>query len=89
MKTYFMYEVKTKTLISNVFTMQLICTFVFAFANSRFSHEADHFCFAFPLQKKNFFRLNETYLLFQLVLRAVEMVLSVQWDRVVVEREVV
>ena len=33
---------KTKALISCAITAQLICTFVFAYAKSRFSHEAAH-----------------------------------------------
>ena len=34
-----MYEVKTMVLIRPVVTAQLICTFVFASENSRFSHD--------------------------------------------------
>ena len=34
------YEAKTKALISCIVTMQLICTFVFPYAKSRFSHDA-------------------------------------------------
>ena len=33
---------KTKALISWVVTAQLICTFVFTFAKSRFSHDRAH-----------------------------------------------
>ena len=33
-------EVKTKALISCAVTAQLICAFVFAYAKSRFSHDA-------------------------------------------------
>ena len=33
---------KTKVLISCVVTLQLICPFVFAYAESRFSHDAAH-----------------------------------------------
>ena len=36
---------KTKTQISCIVTVQLICVFVFAYAKSRFSHEAAHFRF--------------------------------------------
>ena len=36
------YEAKTKALISCAVTIQLICTFVFAYAKSRFSHDAAH-----------------------------------------------
>ena len=36
------YEVKTKTLISCAVTVQLICAFVFAYANSRFTHDVAH-----------------------------------------------
>ena len=34
--------VKTKVLISFAVTAKLICTFVFAYANVQFSHDADH-----------------------------------------------
>ena len=34
------YVAKTKALISCAVTVQLICAFVFAYAESRFSHEA-------------------------------------------------
>ena len=34
------YVAKTKALISCTVTAQLICTFVFAYAKSRFSHDA-------------------------------------------------
>ena len=36
------YEAKTKPLISCEITAQLICAFVFAYAKSRFSHDAAH-----------------------------------------------
>ena len=36
------YVVKTKDLISCAVTMSLICTLVFAYAESRFSHEVTH-----------------------------------------------
>ena len=36
------YLAKTKALISCVVTAQLICSFVFAYAKSRFSHDAAH-----------------------------------------------
>ena len=36
------YVAKTNVLISCVVTAQLICAFVFAYAKSRFSHEAAH-----------------------------------------------
>ena len=36
------YLAKTKVLISCTVTMQLICAFVFAYAKSRFSHDAAH-----------------------------------------------
>ena len=36
------YVVKTKTLISFAVTAKLICVFVFAYAKSRFSHNAAH-----------------------------------------------
>ena len=36
------YVVKTKVLISCAVTAQLICTFVFAYAKSRFSHDTAH-----------------------------------------------
>ena len=35
-----MYVVKTKALISFAVTVKLICVFVFAYAKSRFSHDA-------------------------------------------------
>ena len=35
---------KTKVLISCMVTMQLVCTFVFTYAKSRFSHDAAHMC---------------------------------------------
>ena len=38
-----MYVAKTKTLISCAVTAQLICVFVFAYAQIRFSHDAAHF----------------------------------------------
>ena len=37
------YVAKTKALISFAVTAKLICVFVFAYAKSRFSHDADHF----------------------------------------------
>ena len=37
-----MYVAKRKALISCAVTVQLICAFVFAYAKSRFSHEAVH-----------------------------------------------
>ena len=37
-----MYLAKTKALISWAVTAQLICVFVFAYAKSRFSHDAAH-----------------------------------------------
>ena len=37
------YLAKTKALISFVVTAKLICVFVFAYAKSRFSHDAAHF----------------------------------------------
>ena len=36
------HAAKTKALISCVVTAQLICGFVFAYANCRFSHEVAH-----------------------------------------------
>ena len=36
------YVGKTKALISYAVTAQLICAFVFAYAKSRFSHDAAH-----------------------------------------------
>ena len=36
------FVAKTKALISYIVTEQLICTFVFAYAKSRFSHDAAH-----------------------------------------------
>ena len=42
-----MCVVKTKALISCMFTMQLICTFVLAYAKSGFSHDAGHLIQAF------------------------------------------
>ena len=36
------YVVKTKTQISCTVTSQLICAFVFAYAKSRFPHDAAH-----------------------------------------------
>ena len=36
------YVAKTKALISFAVTAKLICVFVFAYANSRFSHDAAH-----------------------------------------------
>ena len=39
---------KTKTLISCAVTAQLICTFVFAYAKSRFSHDAAYFFIDVP-----------------------------------------
>ena len=35
---------KTKALISCAVTAQLICAFVFAYAKSRFSHDAAYLC---------------------------------------------
>ena len=37
------YVAKTKALISFTVTVQLICVFVFAYAKSRFSHDAAQF----------------------------------------------
>ena len=37
---YFLYVAKTKALFSCAVTVQLICAFVFAYAKSRFSHDA-------------------------------------------------
>ena len=39
------YVAKTKALISCMVTTQLICAFVFAYAKSRFSHNAAHIIF--------------------------------------------
>ena len=38
-----MYVAKTKVLISCAVTAQLICTFVFVYAKTRFKHETAHF----------------------------------------------
>ena len=38
----YLCHVKTKALNSCAVTMQLICTFVFAYAKCRFSHDAAH-----------------------------------------------
>ena len=38
-----MYVAKTKALISFAVTAKLICVFDFAYAKSRFSHDAAHF----------------------------------------------
>ena len=38
------YVAKTKVLISSVFTVQLICAFVFAYAKSMFSHDMAQLC---------------------------------------------
>ena len=40
---------KTKALISCTVTVQLICAFVFAYAKSRFSHDAIHIVVSFQL----------------------------------------
>ena len=37
------YRAKTMALISCAVTMQIVCTFVFAYAKSRFSHDVAHF----------------------------------------------
>ena len=37
-----MYVAKTKALISFAVTAKVICVFVFAYAKSRFSHDAAH-----------------------------------------------
>ena len=37
-----MYVAKTKVLISFVFTVKLICVFVFTYARSWFSHDEAH-----------------------------------------------
>ena len=42
------YVVKTKALISLVVTAKLICVFVFAYAKSRFSHDAAHLIVTHP-----------------------------------------
>ena len=39
-----MYVAKTKALISFAVTAKLICVFVFAYAEIRFSHEAAYIC---------------------------------------------
>ena len=39
-----MYVANTKGLISCMVTAQLICTFAFAYAKSRFSHDATQLC---------------------------------------------
>ena len=36
------YGAKAKALISHAVTVKLICAFVFAYAKSRFSHDAAH-----------------------------------------------
>ena len=44
-RLYYLYS-KTKVQISCTVTLQLICTFVFAYSKSRFSHDAAHLsCF--------------------------------------------
>ena len=40
-----MYVAKTKAMISFAATAKLICVFVFAYAKSRFSHDAAHMTF--------------------------------------------
>ena len=42
----FSYVAKTKALISFAVTAKLICVFVFAYAKSRFSHDAAQLTFA-------------------------------------------
>ena len=42
MELNYTYVAKTKALISCAVTAQLICAFVFAYAKSRFSHDATH-----------------------------------------------
>ena len=44
---------KTKALISFAVTAKLICVFVFAYAKSRFSHDAAHFIFVFDSDSYN------------------------------------
>ena len=41
---------KTKGLISFAVTAKLICVFVFAYAKSRFSHDAAHITIYTPIQ---------------------------------------
>ena len=43
MRDCFIYVVKTKVLMSCLVTAQLICTFVFAYAKSMFSHDVAQF----------------------------------------------
>ena len=50
---YSIYVVKTKVLISSVVTMQLICSLVFAYAKSRFSHAKAHFIYRLLIQASN------------------------------------
>ena len=47
------YVAKTKGLISCAVAKQLICTFVFAYAKSRFSHNAAHMIFRLHVGKLN------------------------------------
>ena len=43
---------KTKALISSMVIMQLICAFVWAYANRRFSHDKFWFLFLYPAVKR-------------------------------------
>ena len=43
-RNHTIYVAKIKVLISCMVTAQLICTFVFTYAKSRFSHDATHMC---------------------------------------------
>ena len=45
------YVAKTKALISCAVIAQLICTFVFAYAKSRFSHDAAHIFQLFQMEE--------------------------------------
>ena len=66
-----MYVAKTKTLISCAVTVQLICAFVFAYAKSRFSHEAAQMSSSFLTDRPVQIVQNQTRLLHYLHLSRV------------------
>ena len=53
---------KTKALISFAITAKLICVFVFAYAKSRFSHDAAHIIHVFKFEGADVDRVSKSYL---------------------------
>ena len=73
---------KTKTLISCAATAQLICVFVFAFANCWFSHAAAHFNVICSCLSINPFKQSHESYVFQLIGFRFRVFLCYDWRNV-------